>query len=196
MRPILRLLRVSLAILCMAICLAALTLWARSATWHNFLLGDGSHDLFVGRFSNKYDFAIGSMRGHMTFCFFEPHVELGESQRRSFYGHTVGSRNVYMYFERSDTATWQYPGGNLFQRFDFEPTTRGFVLVCSHCLLALPAGILSLALIPSWTRMIANRTFEALKSFRIPRRISVGGLLIAVAVVAGILTLIREFFRD
>ncbi len=87
------------AVFAMAFCLVVLAFWVRTGTWHHFLFGDGSHDLYVGRTSRTHDFAIVSMKGNMRFCWFAPYEELGESTRRHWYGYHSGNQNSFMFFE-------------------------------------------------------------------------------------------------
>ncbi len=180
MRKFLRYLRVVFSITCLIACVLLIALWVRSSRLSNFLLGDGSHDVYVGTFWETQRFAIVSTRGHLEFCWFtRPTGVLGPS------GFSQPPERASSYFEAGITA--RYFG------ITSSSDGRSKLVLTPHWVPAMITGLLAAVFVPSLTFSILHACYGTLKSIRFPARFSLRTLLIATTLVAVALGLIVSF---
>ena len=176
--------RIAFALLCFVICLALTGLWVRSAQWHNFLFGDGSHDIFVARLSSTRYFAIVSLRDQMQFCWFDPDPAIDMSQ---FGWHLAPGENTRFFFE-----------GSPFNKFGIAQTTSGYAAITPHWIPVAASGVLSALLAPSWALSLFTAPYLAIRKVGVPRHFSLFALLSAItilAVVLGAIVLVLKELR-
>ena len=165
--------RIVIALLCFLICLALSGLWVRSAHWHNFLFGDGSHDIFVSRLSNTRYFAIVSLRDQMQFCWFDPDPAIDMSQ---FGWHLAPGKNTRFFFEGSPLNT-----------FGIKQTPSGYAAITPHWIPVAVSGALAALLAPLWTLRLITAPYLVVRRIGVPRHFSLFALLSVITVLAVIL---------
>lgn len=165
--------RTTVALFCLLICLAMTGLWVRSAHWHNFLFGDGSHDIFIGKLSNTRYFAIASLRDQMQFCWFNPDPAIDMGQ---FGWHLAPGKNTRFFFE-----------GSPFNTFGIEQTTSGYAAITPHWIPVTVSGVLAALLAPLWTLWIFTAPYLVIRKVGVPRHFSLFALLSAITILAVVL---------
>jgi hypothetical protein len=165
----LRKVRYSIAAVCLIASVLLAACWCRSEKWPRFLFLQNSHDVYVTPFSENVHLAAVSKEGTLKLYWFTapPILTL-----EPLYGRLL---------DTPDNCTWF-----------FENRSDGH----STIPLAIPtigAFLLFVALAPSWVTAACLALLNGTK--RIPRRISVGGILVLMTIAAGAMFLILEFLK-